>query len=121
VSWLAGAAVGVVLLASGALKLASPAWPEQARQLGAPRLAVPLVPVLEMLLGALLVVGWGVPAVPLAAVTLLGAFTVLLVVRLAQGRRPPCACFGRLATRPITWWSVARNVGLMGLLLVAAT
>jgi uncharacterized membrane protein YphA (DoxX/SURF4 family) len=121
VSWLAGAAVGVVLLVSGALKLASPAWPEQARQLGAPRLAVPIVPVLELALGALLVVGWGVPSVQFAAAALLGAFTLLLGIRLAQGRRPPCACFGRLATRPISWWSVARNVVLMGLLLVAAT
>ena len=47
-SWLAGAVVGVVLLVSGALKAASPQWPGQAAELGAPRLAVPTVPAAEL-------------------------------------------------------------------------
>ena len=56
-----------------------------------------------------------------AAAALLGAFTVLLVVRLAQGRRPPCACFGAWSTRPVGFGSVARNVVLIALALLAAT
>ena len=34
---------------------------------------------------------------------------VALVLRLAQGRRPPCACFGAWSATPIGWGHVARN------------
>ena len=30
----------------------------------------------------------------------------------AQGRRPPCACFGALTTKPIGWGNVVRNAGV---------
>jgi hypothetical protein len=60
------------------------------------------------------------PVVALAAGAMLLVFTVLLVVRLAQGRRPPCACFGAWSTRPVGPGSVVRNVVLIALALIAA-
>jgi hypothetical protein len=51
---------------------------------------------------------------------MLAAFTVLLIVRLKQGRRPPCACFGALSTKPIGWGNVVRNVVFLGLAAVVA-
>lgn len=117
---IAGVVIGVVFLVSGGLKLVAPTWPAQAAELGAPGWAVPLVPWLELGLGALLVAGIARPLSATAAAVMLGAFTVLLVARLREGRRPPCACFGRLSAGPIGWGSVVRNLALIALALVAA-
>jgi uncharacterized membrane protein YphA (DoxX/SURF4 family) len=116
----AAVVVGVVLMLSGAAKLFAPAWPAQAAELGAPRWAVPVVPWVEVVLGSLLAAGVGRPATAWLAAALLTAFTVLVAVRLAQGRRPPCACFGRLSTRSIGAGTIVRNVVLIGLAVVAA-
>jgi hypothetical protein len=118
---VAGVVVGAVLLVSGVLKLAAPAWPDQAAELGAPRWTVPVVPWVEIALGAALVAGVARPVAGVLAAGLLAAFTVLLVARLREGRRPPCACFGRLSRRPLGWGSVARNVVLVAAALLAAT
>lgn len=117
---VAGVVVGVALLLAGALKLASPLWPVQARELGAPRWAVPVVPWVEIGLGSLLAARVVPPLVGVAAAGLLAVFTALLATRLAQGRRPPCACFGSRSERPIGPGSVVRNVVLAALALVAA-
>ena len=117
----AGIVVGVVLLLSGAAKVAAgPRWAAQAEALAAPAIAVPVVPWLEVALGALLVSGVYRTVVALAAAALLTVFTVLLVARLVEGRRPPCACFGALSTRPVGPGSVVRNVVLIALALIAA-
>jgi hypothetical protein len=116
----AGVLVGVALLLAGALKLASPLWPVQAAELGVPAAIARVVPWLEIVIGALVAARFVPAATGMAAAALLGAFTVLLVVRLAQGRRPPCACFGARSTRPIGPGSVARNLALIALALVAA-
>ena len=111
--------LGIAMLVAGGGKLASPSWPEHARGLGAPAWSVPGVPWIEIGLGALLVVQWSRPLVAAATAALLVVFTVLLVLRLAEGRRPPCACFGGFSTRPIGPWSVVRNVALIGLAIIA--
>jgi len=117
---IASVVLGVAMLAAGAAKLASRRWPADARGLGAPTWAIPLVPWVELVLGALLVVGVLRPLVAIVTALLLVAFTVLLCARLARGERPPCACFGRLSTRPISWWSVARNLVLIALAVTIA-
>ncbi len=118
---VAGVVLGAVLLASGALKLAAgPRWGAQATAMGAPAVTVPAVPWVELALGALLVAGVARPAVALAAAAMLSAFTVVLVVRLAEGRRVPCACFGARSTKPIGIGSVLRNLVLIAVALVAA-
>jgi uncharacterized membrane protein YphA (DoxX/SURF4 family) len=121
VAAVAGFALGVVLLASGALKLAAgPRWTAQAAAMGAPAAAVPAVPWIELALGTLLVAGVARPVVALLAAAMLVVFTVVLVVRLAEGRRVPCACFGARSARPIGVGSVVRNLVLIALALVAA-
>ena len=116
VGLVASILLGFVFLVSGASKIAAgPAWPEQARGLGAPSFVVPVLPWFEIVLGALLVMQV-VPA--LAAVTalvVLVLFTALIARRLAQGQHPPCACFGTLSTKPLGRGHVIRNVGFMAL------
>ena len=117
---LASVVLGVVFLVAGGSKIASgPAWPEQARSLGAPALVVPVLPWFEIGLGALLIVRTPGTVAVVAALVLLGAFTGLLVVRLVQGRHPPCACFGAWSATPLGWGHVVRNVAFMALGVVA--
>jgi hypothetical protein len=112
-----GALVGVVLIIAGVAKLTSRGWPSQARAIGAPGWAIRVVPVLEVVIGAALVAG--VLYAGWAALALLVGLTAFLVVVLLRGVEAPCACFGSMSTRPVTWWSVARNVALMALALVS--
>jgi uncharacterized membrane protein YphA (DoxX/SURF4 family) len=114
-SVLAAAAVGATLLVSAVSKLASRDWPAQAAALGVGRPLARAVPLLELVIGALLVAGVARHVVGWVAVALLVSFTALLVARLLQGSRPVCACFGRLSRRPIGWPTIARNAVLIGL------
>ena len=116
---IAGMALGVVLLVSGAAKRADRGWPATAAAFGAPAWTIPALPWFELVLGGVLITGIARPlAAALAAAALL-AFTALLVANLARGRRVPCACFGARSGRPIGVWSVVRNLGLLGLAAVA--
>jgi len=116
---IAGMALGVVLLVSGAAKRADRGWPATAAAFGAPAWTIPALPWFELVLGGVLITGIARPlAAALAAAALL-AFTALLVANLARGRRVPCACFGARSGRPIGAWSVVRNLGLLGLAAVA--
>lgn len=121
VAVIAALFVAGVFLVSGASKIAAPApWRASLTALGLPAwLAVP-VPAVELVVGALLLVQWQRSAVAWVAVAVLGAFTVLLVRRLAQGQRPPCACFGSLSAKPIGAGHVARNAVFVAAALVAA-
>jgi len=116
---VAGVALGLVFLAAGAAKRSSPNWPEQARQLGVPNPVSSVVPWAELVVGALLLTG--VARRPVAGVAggLVLGFSALLAIRIAQGRRPPCACFGRRSVRPIGPWSLIRNAGFLALAIVA--
>lgn len=117
---VASIVLGFVFLVSGGSKIAAgPAWPEQARGLGAPSLVVPVMPWVEIVLGAVLVMQLAPVAAAVTAVVLLLAFTALIVRRLAQGRHPPCACFGAWSTKPLGWGHVARNIGFIALGIVA--
>jgi hypothetical protein len=117
VGTVAGVIVGVVLVVAGVAKLTSRGWPAQAGAIGAPRWAIRVVPMLEIVIGATLVAR--LPYAGWAAFALLLAFTVFLVAALARGVEAPCACFGSMRARPVTWWSVVRNVALMALALLS--
>jgi hypothetical protein len=118
---VAGAIVGIAFLLAGGTKLrAGPSWPDEAHEMGAPGWVVPVLPWFELVLGGLLVAQLGLPVTAVMALALLGAFTALIIRRLAQGRHPPCACFGAWSRRPLGWRHVVRNVVLMALALVAA-
>ena len=112
--------VGVAFLVAGGSKLAAGrSWPAQAAALGAPAFVIPVVPWVELVIGAALVLQLARPAAALAAIVLLVAFSGLIVVRLSQGRRPPCACFGAWSATPIGASHLLRN-GVLLVLAVAA-
>ena len=116
VGLVASILLGFVFLVSGASKIAAgPAWPEQARGLGAPSFVVPVLPWFEIVLGALLVMQVMPVLAAVTALVVLVLFTALIARRLAQGQHPPCACFGTLSTKPLGRGHVIRNVGFMAL------
>ncbi|MDJ0771521.1 MAG: MauE/DoxX family redox-associated membrane protein [Ilumatobacter sp.] len=116
VALVASVLLGAAFVLAGGSKLAAgAAWPAQARDLGAPRFAAPLLPWLELAVGAALVVQLVEPWPALAAIALLLAFSALIALRLSQGRRPPCACFGAWSASPIGPGHLARNGALLAL------
>jgi uncharacterized membrane protein YphA (DoxX/SURF4 family) len=121
---VASVVLGAVFVVSGVSKVSSPQqWRAQSAGIGVPRFAAAVVPFMELLVGALLVAQIARRATAAIALAMLLAFTALLVVRLAQGRRPPCACFGAWSTKPIGWSNVARNalfLALASLIVVIA-
>lgn len=117
VALVASIVVGVAFLVAGGSKLAAGrSWPAQAAALGAPALVAPALPWVELAIGAALVLQLGRPVAALAAIVLLVAFSGLIGLRLSQGRRPACACFGAWSAKPIGASHLLRN----GALLVAA-
>ena len=117
---LAAVAVGAVVLVSSITKLAAPdQWRGQATALGVPRRLVPFVPFAEAVLAAWLVVQWQRHLAAWLAAIVLGAFTALLALRLLQGRRPPCACFGSWSAKPIGPGHLLRNFAFIALAVAA--
>jgi len=117
---IARVALGAVFAVSAATKIASVTrWRSEAAGLGVPPVVSAVVPPLEAALAGLLVSGLVRPWPSVAAGALLAVFTVLLAVRLAQGVRPPCACFGAWSTRPLGPGHLVRNAGLLVLTMVA--
>ena len=112
--------VAAVFVYAGVAKFATfDNWTFQARALGAPDPFVVLVPLAEITLAVLLVGGWWFDQTVAASLFLLGAFTVLLLVRLRDPERLPCSCFGATSQRPMSWLDVARNVILIAALIAA--
>ncbi len=120
VGLVASILLGLVFLVSGGSKLAAgPAWPEQARALGAPPFVVPVLPWFEIVLGAVLVMQLVPTLAVVVALAVLVGFTVLILRRLAEGQRPPCACFGAWSAKPLGRGHVVRNFGFIALAVVA--
>jgi len=118
---IAAILVGLAFVVAGGSKLAArESWPVQARGLGAPRWTIPLVPWVELGIGALLIVQLLVVPMAVAAVLLLVVFTVMIVRKIAAGEHPPCACFGAWSAKPIGWGHIARNATLLILAVAAA-
>jgi Methylamine utilisation protein MauE len=114
--------VGVAFLLAGAAKLAAGrSWPTQARELGAPSWAIPIVPWVEIIVGALLCAQVARTVFAIVAIVLLLLFTGVVLVQLRRGRHPPCACFGSWSAKPLGWRHVARNGALIALAVIAAT
>lgn len=110
VALVASVVLGVAFVVAGGSKLAAgDAWPAQAQGLGAPAFAVPTLPWFELVLGAALVFRIAPPVPAILAVILLVAFTVLIGLRLAEGKRPACACFGAWSSKPIGASHLMRN------------
>jgi len=120
---IASVVLGLAFVVAGGAKLAAgDEWPAQARGLGAPLIAIPIVPWIELVVGAALVFRLIPPWPALAALVLLAAFSALIGRRLMHGEHPPCACFGAWSARPIGPMNLVRNAGLalLGLASLAA-
>ena len=121
IATIASIVLGAVFVLAGASKLAAgPAWPAQARDLGAPQAAIRVLPWIEMVIGALLVVQITEPWPALVAIALLLAFSVFIVMRIREGQRPPCACFGAWSASPIGPKHLLRNAAFAVLGVLAA-
>ena len=108
------------MIVAGAAKVAArQSWPVQAKEMGAPGWVIPILPWLELAIGAALIVGTRdiqrLGAV--AAAGLLTVFSVQIARMLRRGERPVCACFGSWSARPLGPRHLARNLGLV---LIAA-
>ena len=120
VGLVASILLGIAFLFAGGSKLAAgDAWPAQARGLGAPSLAIPVLPWVELVVGAALVFRLVPPWPGVAALILLVAFSVLIGARLAAGEHPPCACFGAWSAKPIGPTHLVRNAALAVLALLS--
>lgn len=118
---VASLVVGAVFVVSSVAKMADPQrWMAQAADMGVPPLLARPVPYAEATLAAWLIVQWQRSMAAVVAVVVLGVFTVLVGVRLAQGRRPVCACFGSLSARPIGVSTLVRNGLIAAAAVVAA-
>lgn len=73
---------------------------------------------LEALTALGLVMERHTPWSAIAALGLLSVFTVFVGLRVARDERAPCPCFGA-SDAPLGWSTMARNVGLIALAVLA--
>lgn len=120
VSLIASIVLGVAFVVAGGSKIAAgPAWPVHAQALGAPAIAAPILPWVELSVGAALMAQLFEPVAALVAIALILAFSVLIIRRLSQGRRPVCACFGAWSAKPIGPGHLVRNAVMLVLGVLA--
>lgn len=114
-------ALSVVLLVSAWGKLRAPANFRRALSTFGiiPESAVPslliAVPVTELALATLQWIRPLRPAAGIALVVMLVAFTLLLLRSLVMGEEVDCGCFGSAAPEKVSWFSIARNLVVIGL------
>ena len=94
--WLAGAALGVVLLVSGIAKRVDRGWPTAASALGAPSWVAAPLPWVEVVLGAVLVSGSARPFAAVLNANQKGASESFVSKCVTGGvpRKRPAACSG---------------------------
>jgi len=115
------AVVGLVIVFAGASKATGfQQWKSDARSQGLWPAVAYVLPAIELLLGALLIVLSPTPLVLGAATLLVLIFTVYLVVLVASGSTVPCACFGAKFSRPPSMRDILRNVVMLLALFASA-
>ncbi len=118
---VASVLLGAVFVVAGVTKLAAPQqWQAQSSDLGVSRIVAVVVPYVETMIGALLIAQIARRPVAMVAGAVLAGFTALVVVRLLQGKHPPCACFGAWSSKPIGWSNIVRNAAFLVLAAVVA-
>jgi uncharacterized membrane protein YphA (DoxX/SURF4 family) len=121
-------AVGSLLIVAGATKLLDrhglertlasfPLTGPIARSPARLRAASAVIPAVELLLGALFVLGIAPLLTGAAIVMLLALFTLGLALALSRRESAPCGCMGARGTKPLSGTHLARN----GALIAAAT
>jgi uncharacterized membrane protein YphA (DoxX/SURF4 family) len=117
---VANVVLGAAFAWAGALKLVQgPSWSRQAADMGVGRSVALAVPYVELVVGALCVSQLLRPWPAVIALALLLSYTALIVLRLRDGSRPPCACFGSRSVRPLGGYHIARNLGLVAVAVIA--
>lgn len=120
VALVASLLAGAAFVLAGASKLAAgERWPVDARALGAPGIVIPVLPWVELAVGAGLVTRLAVPAPAVAAVVLLTLFSALLVPHVRAEQPPSCACFGAWSASPVGVSHLVRNAVLVVLAVLA--
>ena len=120
VGLVAGVVLGLIFLAAGVLKLvAGPVWLKQAADMDVSRPMAMLVPYVEIVVGALLVTQLFTPWPAVVALLMLAVFTAVILRRIRDGSRPPCACFGSKSKRPLGAYHVVRNLVFAALAVLA--
>ena len=115
VALIASILLGLTFVVAGGAKLAAgPSWRVHVGDLGAPMIVAPVLPWVELSVGAALIAQLLQPWAAWAAIGLTVAFTALIVRRLSQGRRPVCACFGAWSAKPIGGSHLIRNGVMLG-------
>ena len=109
---------GVMCVAGGSKIAMGKRWPIEAQALGAPQSIAPIVPWIEIALGALLIVQIKPEVIGALSLALLVTFTLLIMRQLQNGQRPACACFGSWSSKPLSWQHVARNAGFIALAVI---
>ena len=118
---ICAALVGAVLALAGASKVTSwNQWRANARQQHLWTAVAVGLPVLELILGAALVVLKPAAMALGLATLLLVVFTSFLALQVSTKSQVPCACFGTRVNRPPSWRDVVRNLGLIALMFTAA-
>ncbi len=107
-------ALAAVMGVAGIAKLRDQRGSSQAmRDFGvAERLASPFglaLPIVEVALAALLLIGTTARWAALVSALLLLVFIVAIAENLRQGRQPDCHCFGQLYSEPTGWSTIIRN------------
>ena len=117
---IARMAIGAALVSAGVFKLLDGrAWPKQAADMGVGRPIALVVPWIEISIGIAVASQLLRPWPAVAAGLLLLAFTALIWLRLREGSRPPCACFGSRSARPLGTYHLIRNGVLLALTAAA--
>ena len=117
---LARVGVGAVLLFAGFEKLRSSRWPALAAEMHVPKAVIVALPSIELFLGLALVLQIVTGVTGWMAFAMFGAFTIVVTVQYASGSTAPCNCFGGKGEEAVSLVTIARNVGLMALAIVAA-
>lgn len=79
-----------------------------------------VVPVTELALGILLLVGLFAKEAAVVAGFLIGVFSLGIAINLMENRQVECGCFGVFSERPVTGWSLLRNALLIGIAALVA-
>jgi uncharacterized membrane protein YphA (DoxX/SURF4 family) len=116
----AGALAGVFVVSSVAKLRDRVATASAMRGLRLPAHAGDSVAAVELFTALGLLMERRTPWAAMVATTLLVVFTTFVIVNIALGRRVPCPCFGATIA-PLGLGTVARNLGLVALAVVATT